>query len=96
MVFLWEMLNYACSQLWPLSVTDSLLGFLHMNVGSRAVGMGGAFTSIANDASAIDDDSSENQQGISKFDFSILGSASKSSKIRYAPNDNNNNDDRKK
>ena len=43
-----------------------------------------------------DDDSSENQQGISKFDFSILGSASKSSKIRYAPNDNNNNDDRKR
>tara|TARA_B110000438_G_C15806524_1_gene647653 strand:- start:225 stop:1232 length:1008 start_codon:yes stop_codon:yes gene_type:complete len=27
--------------------------FLHMNVGSRAVGMGGAFTSIANDASAM-------------------------------------------
>jgi len=27
--------------------------FLHMNVGSRAVGMGGAFTSIANDATAM-------------------------------------------
>ena len=27
--------------------------FLHMNVGSRAVGMGGAFTSIANDARAM-------------------------------------------
>ncbi len=33
-----------------------------------------------------DDDGSGNQQGITKFDFSILGSASKSSKMRYAPN----------
>ena len=27
--------------------------FLHINVGAKAVGMGGAFTSIANDATAM-------------------------------------------
>ena len=67
--------SYICFILWMLSITiiqakevtkagTTAAGFLVIDVGARAVGMGGAFVSLADDATAM----FWNPAGISRFE----------------------------